>query len=627
MTLGYNANGYLTADNISGYSSTYPNNAFTLNSTPTYYADNLLAGVTQPAWNYEFTYDDAKRVVCANFPGLSPTGTYMEYDASGHRQYRYANFYGNPSCSGMTVAGRAGSWGYNRTYYTYTGEKLTHETTENCAWGACTSTAWTRDYTYDAEGNLTQAQHIEGSNTYRFQYTWEPGTHRLMQLQRFNNSNLALTVTFEYDRVNRIRQFCYNGGCTNYTYVGETAWLAYSQASGGGQITDILYANGRPLRAEQRDANGNLLYLYYYQYNYHGDVVQAVDANGGTRTSDWIRYGGWGEIGGGAALGPYAWNGAWGYWRFPNQMNFDLHDNRDQGLYFVHGRWYNHDTGLFLSPDENGSYQHNDQDAVNYALTSNIPAQQTKGVPLNDLVLLHYMYVRLSPSEHEYQRAIANSSLAQLAAYMAVGEMEQYCRFGDPKSPNGTPEEISRCKAAFGAVIITVKNRFNCIKGNLPGYESCDDKWEYWGRPQFTQQEINRLGSATVTQARKSQVTYGGLVLGGCEKGRCDGGAKGIAPSAQYNGLDRWIIGDLSMSDAQTKRRYDIAEKIAWDILFPTGVYTPYGTDIGRRTYFRGFGRDTYAAGQFIQKLENAPLGCILPSYANTTVFCFKNPN
>ena len=49
--------------------------------------------------------------------------------------------------------------------------------------------------------------------------------------------------------------------------------------------------------------------------------------------------------------------GAWGYLRF-DALN----------LYYVHGRWYNPDTGLFLSPDENGEYRYGSgQDAVNWA--------------------------------------------------------------------------------------------------------------------------------------------------------------------------------------------------------------------------------------------------------------------
>ncbi len=37
-------------------------------------------------------------------------------------------------------------------------------------------------------------------------------------------------------------------------------------------------------------------------------------------------------------------------------MNFDMHGVYDVGLYFAHGRWYNQDTGLWLSPWDVGDY-------------------------------------------------------------------------------------------------------------------------------------------------------------------------------------------------------------------------------------------------------------------------------
>jgi len=53
----------------------------------------------------------------------------------------------------------------------------------------------------------------------------------------------------------------------------------------------------------------------------------------------------------------YRWNGAWGYLYFSPLK-----------LYYVHGRWYNPETALWLSPDENGEYLYGSgQDAVNYA--------------------------------------------------------------------------------------------------------------------------------------------------------------------------------------------------------------------------------------------------------------------
>lgn len=45
-----------------------------------------------------------------------------------------------------------------------------------------------------------------------------------------------------------------------------------------------------------------------------------------------------------------------------------MNDALDMGLFFVHGRWYNQDTGLFLSPDEKGEYFYGSgNDAINEA--------------------------------------------------------------------------------------------------------------------------------------------------------------------------------------------------------------------------------------------------------------------
>jgi len=98
-----------------------------------------------------------------------------------------------------------------------------------------------------------------------------------------------------------------------------------------------------------RDANGNLLYLYYYQHNWHGDVESFVNADGSGGNYR-ILYGAWGEWYGGGM--DYGWNGAWGYLASPRAFNFDANDVLDIGLYYAHGRWYNQDTGLRLSPDD-----------------------------------------------------------------------------------------------------------------------------------------------------------------------------------------------------------------------------------------------------------------------------------
>jgi RHS repeat-associated protein len=123
------------------------------------------------------------------------------------------------------------------------------------------------------------------------------------------------------------------------------------------------YANGRPSRVEVASTSSDLQYVYgyntyYIQYNWHGDAVTyiALDGSGG---GSWGAYDPWGNPTSWpppalAAWNYYRWNGAWGYLRL-DALN----------LYYVHGRWYNPDTGLFLSPDANGSYIYYDNDPIN----------------------------------------------------------------------------------------------------------------------------------------------------------------------------------------------------------------------------------------------------------------------
>jgi len=95
----------------------------------------------------------------------------------------------------------------------------------------------------------------------------------------------------------------------------------------------------------------------YMQYNWHGDAVtvMALDGAGG---SNYTPYDPWGNP---PQATPtrwnyYRWNGAWGYLYF-----------EDLGLYYAHGRWYNSDTGMWLSPSETGEYRYGSgQDAVNW---------------------------------------------------------------------------------------------------------------------------------------------------------------------------------------------------------------------------------------------------------------------
>ncbi len=130
----------------------------------------------------------------------------------------------------------------------------------------------------------------------------------------------------------------------------------------GGLKARYLYANGKPLRVDL--LNVFRLDPWYHRYNARGDAMFVPkDGNGAT---GWRQFGAWGDLTYDADLkGYYNWNAAWGYLRFPRYFNFDLNDVLDVGLYYAHGRWYNQDTGLFLSPNGAGNYFYADSDPLN----------------------------------------------------------------------------------------------------------------------------------------------------------------------------------------------------------------------------------------------------------------------
>ena len=125
-----------------------------------------------------------------------------------------------------------------------------------------------------------------------------------------------------------------------------------------------LYANGRPLRMDNPSHYQKP--SYYFRYNARGDAAASVQQNG-DGGAGWTQFGAWGDINY-TSIGYYGWNAAWGYMQFPANLNFNLHDAQDMGLYFAHGRWYNQETGLWLSPDEKGDYGYEpNNDPVNSA--------------------------------------------------------------------------------------------------------------------------------------------------------------------------------------------------------------------------------------------------------------------
>ncbi|MCL4395290.1 MAG: hypothetical protein M1482_10905 [Chloroflexi bacterium] len=266
--------------------------------------------------------------------------SYFTYDASGRRSDRYWQFAPGEKCQ-TYVDNPSLLPGHRHSSYTYDGNRLISENAAGY---------YTRTLTYDSDGNVTRMQKGFNGHTYTLDYGWESGTHHMTSVTRTTDGGVNYWATLKYDRSSRITRLCQPNGCTNYFYVGDSDWLSFTTNDDGTVLQRYYYANGRPLRMDSIGVSAQ-----YYRYNWHGDATR-VWQNGGS-PSGWSLLGAWGDLDYyTTAQGNYSWNAAYGYFKAPLAFNFDLNDGLDMGLWYVHGRWYNQDTGLFLSPDDKGEY-------------------------------------------------------------------------------------------------------------------------------------------------------------------------------------------------------------------------------------------------------------------------------
>ncbi len=147
---------------------------------------------------------------------------------------------------------------------------------------------------------------------------------------------------------------------TTYTYLGDSDWLLKeTKYPFGGAAFDLVqyrYISPKLMRIVLRDGGACNIVLYL-QMNWHGDFYRDYTANGDSFTvQQGDEWGNWPR----ARLAcntphAYHWNAQWGY-QFFDELGAPNGGNPPLGLYYVHGRWYNPEVGLFLSPDEKGEY-------------------------------------------------------------------------------------------------------------------------------------------------------------------------------------------------------------------------------------------------------------------------------
>ncbi|MFS0876818.1 RHS repeat-associated core domain-containing protein [Solibacillus isronensis] len=182
--------------------------------------------------------------------------------------------------------------------------------------------AGTQDYTVDPNGNLT--------NDGRYQYEW----NAFDQLTGVKTIDGVKVAEYKYDENGRRIYSKVESTETYYRYDGTSNYVLFEENASGVITKTYTYdINGHPLTITYGDS------IYYYLTNYRGDVLALTDASG-TVVAEYT-YDAWGNIlsqaGTMASVNPYRYAG----YRFDEETK----------LYYLMARYYNPDTGVFLSLD------------------------------------------------------------------------------------------------------------------------------------------------------------------------------------------------------------------------------------------------------------------------------------
>lgn len=239
---------------------------------------------------------------------------------------------------------------------TYTYDALNQLTKEQYSNGLSIS------YTYDSVGNRTSKTTLHNGNTTTTNYSYNDAnqmkaagdkTYTVSPNGNVTNDGVFQYVWNAFDQLSEVKTLT---GTTVATYrYDESGRRVYSKDSNGetyyrynGLTNEVLFeedANGNIKKAYTYGDNGHLLTMtyqgstYYYLTNYRGDVLALTDSNGDIVAK--YTYDAWGnimsEIGTMATINPYRYAG----YRYDENTK----------LYYLMARYYNSETGAFLSLD------------------------------------------------------------------------------------------------------------------------------------------------------------------------------------------------------------------------------------------------------------------------------------
>ena len=260
-------------------------------------------------------------------------------------------------------------------------------------------------YSYDAGGNITAKKEYAYTTgtlgaavkTYNYVYGSSGWKDKLtswngqsITYDSYGNVKSYKGATYTWDRLNRLKSCVKSNGTTEYTYNvdGQPEKTELDYGNGMVGTTEREYVNGRLYKeskiltmngAEIVSATMQYLYrgeevigliyngsLYYYRKNLQGDIIEIVDEDGNVAAT--YKYDAWGNwtVSGGD-VGTYNSFRYRGYYYDTAIM-----------LYYLKTRWYDPETGRFISPD---SINYLDPQSINglnlYAYCLNNPVMYT----------------------------------------------------------------------------------------------------------------------------------------------------------------------------------------------------------------------------------------------------------
>ncbi len=294
-------------------STTYQNGAVILNK---YNADQLQAEILKTnsttTW-LQNTYEYNKNQQITKVTNDGGTVTYM-YDALNQLiKEQYSNglsiSYTYDSVGNRTSKATLQNGSSNTINYSYNNANQMKAAGE-------------QTYTVSPNGNVT--------NDGVFQYVW----NAFDQLTEIKSLTGATVASYRYDENGRRVYSKDSNGETYYRYNGLTNQVLFEEDASGVITKNFTYDDkGSPL---------TMTYLgstYYYLTNYRGDVLALTDNNGDIVAE--YAYDAWGNImsqkGNMATINPYRYAG------------YRYDENTKQ--YYLMSRYYNPDTGVFLSLD------------------------------------------------------------------------------------------------------------------------------------------------------------------------------------------------------------------------------------------------------------------------------------